>query len=242
MIRSSPCHVVVLLPSTEAIAAREAGRENKGYLDGWTLESHQADFVGGASDVGLWLDTTEQTPEETVDEILARTTFESSPFEVVEYDEPGLRPSSSSRGRSARWSPPSAPRSNTSAALPSPPGREAARRHRRRRALGGGRAGCNRVPATARLHASRRQGNPGPRGVPSAAGRDTAPPVRRLAGSEPLRAHLAFRDYLREHPEAGHEYAAPKRQLAERHRDDRLGYTDAKSEFVLGVLELCARS
>jgi GrpB-like predicted nucleotidyltransferase (UPF0157 family) len=32
------------------------------------------------------------------------------------------------------------------------------------------------------------------------------------------------------------EYAVLKRSLAEEHRDDRLGYTDAKSEFVAVVL------
>lgn len=57
-----------------------------------------------------------------------------------------------------------------------------------------------------------------------------------VAGSEPLLAHLAFRDHLREHPEVAEEYAELKRRLAERYRDDRLGYTDAKSEFVADVL------
>jgi len=42
MIRSSPCHVIVLLPSAGAVAAREAGREDTGYIDGWTIERHHA--------------------------------------------------------------------------------------------------------------------------------------------------------------------------------------------------------
>jgi chloramphenicol 3-O-phosphotransferase len=71
MIRSRPCHVVVLLPSIDAVVAREAGREDKGYLGGWTVDRHYADFVATTPRVGLWLDTTEQTPEETVDEILS---------------------------------------------------------------------------------------------------------------------------------------------------------------------------
>lgn len=74
MIRSRPCHLVVLLPSVETVASREAARKDKGYIGGWTVEQHYADFVRETARVGLWLDTSEQTPEETVDEILERTT------------------------------------------------------------------------------------------------------------------------------------------------------------------------
>jgi hypothetical protein len=70
MIGSRPCHVVVLLPSAEAISVRENGREDKGYVGGWTVEPHYAGFVETTPRVGLWLDSTDQTPEETVDEIL----------------------------------------------------------------------------------------------------------------------------------------------------------------------------
>ncbi len=73
MIRSRPCHVVVLAPSMAAVAAREAGRHDKGYVGGWTVEQHYADFVTDAPRLGVWLDTTEQTPEETVDAILRST-------------------------------------------------------------------------------------------------------------------------------------------------------------------------
>jgi chloramphenicol 3-O-phosphotransferase len=70
MIRSGPCHVVVLLPSLEAVAAREAARADKGYLGDWTVERHYAEFVATTPRVGLWLDTTKETPEETVNQIL----------------------------------------------------------------------------------------------------------------------------------------------------------------------------
>jgi GrpB-like predicted nucleotidyltransferase (UPF0157 family) len=50
--------------------------------------------------------------------------------------------------------------------------------------------------------------------------------------SEELRAQLAFRDRLRESPELAAEYEALKRELAVRFRDDRPGYTEAKTEFV----------
>lgn len=72
MIRSRPCHLVVLLPTLEAVVAREEGREQRGYA-AWTVEQLYDGFADGTPRVGLWLDTTELTPEETVDAILART-------------------------------------------------------------------------------------------------------------------------------------------------------------------------
>jgi GrpB-like predicted nucleotidyltransferase (UPF0157 family) len=59
-----------------------------------------------------------------------------------------------------------------------------------------------------------------------------------LQGSEPYVAHVQFRDYLRDHPEVAREYAALKRRLAEQHGENRLDYTDAKTDFVTRVLDL----
>jgi GrpB-like predicted nucleotidyltransferase (UPF0157 family) len=56
------------------------------------------------------------------------------------------------------------------------------------------------------------------------------------AGSERFRDELAFRDLLRADPEIADRYAALKRALAERHRNDREGYTEAKSAFVRASL------
>jgi GrpB-like predicted nucleotidyltransferase (UPF0157 family) len=50
--------------------------------------------------------------------------------------------------------------------------------------------------------------------------------------SEELRAQLVFRDRLRESPVLRAEYETLKRQLAVQFRDDRPGYTEAKSAFV----------
>jgi hypothetical protein len=74
MISSRPCHVVVLLPSLAALAARDAGREHKGY-GAWSVDALHNGFVNGTPRIGVWLDTTDLTPEETVDEIVARTTL-----------------------------------------------------------------------------------------------------------------------------------------------------------------------
>jgi GrpB-like predicted nucleotidyltransferase (UPF0157 family)/mannose-6-phosphate isomerase-like protein (cupin superfamily) len=49
---------------------------------------------------------------------------------------------------------------------------------------------------------------------------------------EELRLRLRFRDRLRADPALAAEYEALKRALAERHRDDREAYTDAKAAFV----------
>jgi AAA domain len=72
LITSSPCHVVVLLPSLKEIATRAAGRSSSGYHS-WSIEQLYEGFVAGTPRIGLWLDTTGRTPEQTVDEILART-------------------------------------------------------------------------------------------------------------------------------------------------------------------------
>jgi GrpB-like predicted nucleotidyltransferase (UPF0157 family) len=53
------------------------------------------------------------------------------------------------------------------------------------------------------------------------------------------RAQLAFRDYLRNHPDACEEYAALKLRLAKNYRNDRIAYTDSKVEFIQGILAKC---
>ena len=47
--------------------------------------------------------------------------------------------------------------------------------------------------------------------------------------------HIAFRDYLRTHPEAVADYAALKIRLASEFGSDRAGYTDAKSDFIRSI-------
>jgi GrpB-like predicted nucleotidyltransferase (UPF0157 family) len=55
--------------------------------------------------------------------------------------------------------------------------------------------------------------------------------------SAELHAQVAFRDRLRADPAVAREYVALKRNLAARHRNDRLAYTEAKTEFIDAVLE-----
>ena len=47
---------------------------------------------------------------------------------------------------------------------------------------------------------------------------------------------LAFRDYVRVHPEEAQTYERLKRRLAAEHRTDRDAYTDAKSAYVENVM------
>ncbi len=59
----------------------------------------------------------------------------------------------------------------------------------------------------------------------------------RKAGSWGEQFALLFRDYVRLHPDEAARYARLKRELAERYRDDRHGYTEAKSPFIWSVMQ-----
>jgi GrpB-like predicted nucleotidyltransferase (UPF0157 family) len=56
-------------------------------------------------------------------------------------------------------------------------------------------------------------------------------------GSPRFRAELAFRDYLRAHPDVAQDYAMLKRRLAAQFEDDREAYTEAKADFIRDVLD-----
>jgi GrpB-like predicted nucleotidyltransferase (UPF0157 family) len=57
------------------------------------------------------------------------------------------------------------------------------------------------------------------------------------AGSDWLALHLLFRDFLVAHASTRDEYGELKLQLASRYRDDRIAYNEAKTNFILDVLE-----
>ncbi len=57
------------------------------------------------------------------------------------------------------------------------------------------------------------------------------------AQSSELRRHRVFRDFLRTHAADARAYAELKRQAADRFRNDREGYAQAKTDFVLGILQ-----
>jgi putative glutamine amidotransferase len=55
------------------------------------------------------------------------------------------------------------------------------------------------------------------------------------SGSRWERRHLAFRDWLRTHPDDAAAYERLKRELAARHPRDTYGYTDAKTAFIRDI-------
>ena len=55
------------------------------------------------------------------------------------------------------------------------------------------------------------------------------------SNSDELRAQLRFRDRLRTEPELAGRYERLKRELAVRYREDRPGYTEAKTSFVVAA-------
>lgn len=50
-----------------------------------------------------------------------------------------------------------------------------------------------------------------------------------------LRRQVALRDYLRAHPDEARAYGELKLRLAQDFRNDRRAYTEAKTEFILGI-------
>ena len=52
---------------------------------------------------------------------------------------------------------------------------------------------------------------------------------------------LLFRDYLIEHPDSAKEYETLKVRLAENFPNDRVTYTQAKTEFIVKVTQVAKR-
>jgi hypothetical protein len=62
--------VVVLCPTAQTLAARDAAREKTGY-SGWTPEAFDRLVRAQTPRLGLWIDNSNLTAEQTVDHILA---------------------------------------------------------------------------------------------------------------------------------------------------------------------------
>lgn len=69
LIESRPLLVVVLAPRPEAVESREANRSKTGYRI-WTVEQLDRSLREETPEFGLWIDSSEQTPEQTAEEIL----------------------------------------------------------------------------------------------------------------------------------------------------------------------------
>jgi chloramphenicol 3-O-phosphotransferase len=77
-IHHRPLYAVVLAPDVDAVRRREAGRTKTGYSSGWTVEDLDRGFRADTPRIGLWLDTSSQTPAQTVDEIWRRMWTEAA--------------------------------------------------------------------------------------------------------------------------------------------------------------------
>jgi adenylylsulfate kinase-like enzyme len=76
-IRTTPKHLVVLRPSVEVIEARDAERQQTlgktAYSGDFTPAVNDTHVASTNSRIGLWLDTSAQSADETVSEILDRS-------------------------------------------------------------------------------------------------------------------------------------------------------------------------
>lgn len=76
MVETRPVHLVVLRPSVDVVAQRHEERRLRSgkvaYRGGYTPHHNDLDIATIPRDLGLWLDTSAQTPGETVDEIITR--------------------------------------------------------------------------------------------------------------------------------------------------------------------------
>lgn len=75
LIRSRPLILVVLTPNEQKIAEREMARNKTGY-GLWSISELNKTLHMDTPKIGMWLDTSELTPEETVEEILKRAESE----------------------------------------------------------------------------------------------------------------------------------------------------------------------
>ncbi len=69
---ATPCYVVVLTPRPDVVAARERGRDKRGYVDGWAPKELCAALEATTPRIGLWLDSSDLSVDATVDAILDR--------------------------------------------------------------------------------------------------------------------------------------------------------------------------
>jgi chloramphenicol 3-O-phosphotransferase len=70
-LRTRPLRIVVLVPRPEVVARREAGRAKRAY-GAFTVEDLDTGLRRDTARLGLWLDNSDLTVEQTVDEILSR--------------------------------------------------------------------------------------------------------------------------------------------------------------------------
>ncbi|MDF2680096.1 MAG: hypothetical protein K0R47_1286 [Brevibacillus sp.] len=76
LIRNRPLHVIVLSPSQEAVEKREADRAKKGY-GLWSVSDLDSQLREKTPKMGMWIDTTSLSAEETVEQIWVKARGEA---------------------------------------------------------------------------------------------------------------------------------------------------------------------
>lgn len=69
MLKDYPVQIIVLCPNVKTVKKREKMRGKIGYT-GFTVEALYADFMRETPKIGFWLDTSKQSPEQSVQKIL----------------------------------------------------------------------------------------------------------------------------------------------------------------------------
>ena len=67
-----PVSLVMLAPDVGTVMQRESDRAKVGYGDLWSIRDFDHKVRTETPHIGLWLDSSQQTPDETVEEIIAR--------------------------------------------------------------------------------------------------------------------------------------------------------------------------
>jgi cytidylate kinase len=71
-VTTRPLSLVMLAPDVSTVMQRESERVKVGYGDLWSIRDFDHKVRTETPHIGLWLDSSQQTPDETVEEILAR--------------------------------------------------------------------------------------------------------------------------------------------------------------------------
>lgn len=75
-LRNRPLYVVVLTQNQEVIASREAARPKRGY-GLWTVAELDRRFREETPKIGMWLDSSDLSAEETVEQIWQKAWLEA---------------------------------------------------------------------------------------------------------------------------------------------------------------------
>ena len=71
-VSARPLSLVMLAPDVGTVMRRESERSKVGYGDLWSIRDFDLKVRAETPHIGLWLDSSQQTPDETVDEIIRR--------------------------------------------------------------------------------------------------------------------------------------------------------------------------